>query len=96
MNNIYKQILIGTVLGLVVSAIGAVLYVTIMFPKQSIENVFVKLFESGLITKVITLGTLPNVLVFHLLIKRNQIYKARGVLMAVVLLALFFAFLKIA
>lgn len=96
MNNIYKQILIGTVLGLVVSAIGAVLYITIMFPKQSIENVFVKLFESGLITKVITLGTLPNVLVFHLLIKRNQIYKARGVLMAVVLLALFFAFLKIA
>ncbi len=94
MNNIKKDILIGALVGLAVCLLGSVLYILIMFPQYSLQSAFTKLKHSGLLSKVITLGTLPNVLIFHLFIKRNQVYKARGVLMAVVVLAVVFAILK--
>jgi len=94
MNKITKNILLGLLLGIAVSVFGAVLYVMFMFNEQNLNQAFRKLFYSGLITKVIALGTLPNALVFHFLVKQNKIYIARGVLMAVVVLALVFAVLK--
>ncbi len=90
-----KDILIGFLVGLIVCAFGSILYVLVMFSQYKIEAAFEMLQGSGLLPKVITLGTLPNVLIFHLFIKKHQVYKARGVLMAVVLLAVVFAILKI-
>lgn len=95
MNKIAKDILIGFLLAVLVSAIGSVLYISIVFPKRELQDTFAKLYEAELLTKVIALGTLPNAFVFQFFIKRNQIYKARGVLLAVLLVALTFAYLKL-
>lgn len=94
MNKITKETLQGALLGLIVCALGAVLYALVMFSEKSLEATFNMLYHNGLLPKVITLGTLPNVLVFHLLIRQNKMYKARGVLLAVVVLAVMFAILK--
>lgn len=94
MNSIVKQVLAGTILGLMVSAIGSFVFVLVLLPNNPLQDTFSKLLTSGLLTKVITLGSLPNALVFHLLIKNKRDYIARGVLMAVILLAVLFAILK--
>lgn len=93
-NSIGKNVLIGLLVGLIVCLIGSTLYVMVMFSQYSIAGAYKMLYHSGLLPKVITLGTLPNVLVFHLFVKNNQVYRARGVLMAVVALAVIFAMLK--
>ncbi|MGY5354418.1 hypothetical protein [Wenyingzhuangia sp. IMCC45467] len=95
MNSIVKQVLAGTVLGLLVSTLGSFIFVLILLPTNDLQDTFNKLLTSGLLTKIITLGTLPNAIVFHLLIKSKRDYMARGVLMAVILLAVLFAILKI-
>lgn len=95
MSSIVKQVLLGTLLGLIVSVIGSFVVVCILLPTTNLENVFIDLLKSGVITKIITLGTLPNVIVFHLLIKNSKDYYARGVLMAVFILAIAFAILKL-
>lgn len=94
MNNKAKQVFAGFLLGLMVSAIGSFVFVMILLPKYSFEKLFFGLVESGLLTKVITLGTLPNAIVFHLLIKKKRDYIAKGVLSVVVSMAVFFAVLK--
>ena len=95
MNNLVKKVLAGTILGLTVSAIGSLFFIFILLRVDDLQDTLGKVFESGLFTKIITLGTLPNAFVFHLLIKNNRIYIARGVLMAVFILAILFAILKI-
>lgn len=94
MDNIKKDILVGALVGLIVGFLGATLYIVVMFPGASVIENYKRLYNSGLLSKVITLGTLPNVLVFHLFVKRNLVYKARGVLLAVIILAVLFAILK--
>lgn len=94
MSNLYKKILLGFVLALLVSCLGSVLFVWILLPKE--EGDYTKLYQTDLLTKVIALGTLPNVLIFHWFLKKNQIYKARGILLAVIVVALTFAYLKFA
>lgn len=94
MDKLKKDILTGALVGLIVCLLGTTAYILVMFSDIKITEAYENLYYSGLLPKVITLGTLPNVLVFHLFVKRNEVYKARGVLMAVVLLAIVFAVLK--
>lgn len=94
MDKMKKDMLVGAIVGLLVCLLGSVAYVLVMFPDYRLEGAFYMLRTNGLLPKVITLGTLPNVLVFHLFIRNNHVYKARGVLMAVLLLTVAFAVLK--
>ena len=94
MNSIVKKVLAGFILGLLVSVIGSFLFVLILLPSSNLQDTFHKLLTSGLLTKIMALGALPNAVVFHLLIKNNRDYIARGVLMAVMLLAILFVILK--
>ncbi|NJB83801.1 hypothetical protein [Wenyingzhuangia aestuarii] len=90
MNNIQKDVLLGALLGLIVCFLGTVIYIVIVLPIHSISETFAVLVRENLLTKVITLGALPNGLLFQFFIKKNQLYKARGVLMSVILIAVFF------
>lgn len=92
MNSFYLKILMGFVLALLVTCLGTALFAC-FFVSQG-EGDYTRLYERELLTKVIALGTLPNVLIFHRLLNKNQIYKARGILLAVILVALTFAYLK--
>ncbi|MGY6647226.1 hypothetical protein [Wenyingzhuangia sp. IMCC45574] len=91
----YKDILIGFALAVLISMVGSILYIKAVLPANELQETIAKLYQGGLVTKVIALGTIPNVFVFQFLIKRNQIYKARGILLAVLLVALAFAYVKL-
>lgn len=92
MNSFTQKILIGLLFALLISCTGSFLFIWMLMPKEEVS--YAKLYEMDLLTKVIALGTLPNVLLFHWFLRKNQIYKARGVLLAVLLVALTFAYLK--
>lgn len=94
MNSIVKKVMAGLILGLTVSGLGSLLFVLILLPSDNLQDTFQKLLISGLLTKIMALGALPNAIVFHLLIKNKRDYIARGVLMAVLLLAIVFVILK--
>lgn len=94
MNKVVKDLLIGFLLAVLISILGSILYISIVFPKRELQETFAKLYEAELLTKVVSLGTLPSAFVFQFFIKRNQIYKARGVLLAVLSIALSIAYLK--
>lgn len=94
MTNFYLKILTGFVLAILVTCIGTVLFAWLLVSIG--EGDYSKLYQRELLTKVIALGTLPNVLIFHWFLKKNQIYKARGILLAVIVVALTFAYLKFA
>ncbi|NIJ46115.1 hypothetical protein FHR24_002593 [Wenyingzhuangia heitensis] len=90
MNNIQKDVLLGTLLGFFVCFIGTIFYVVIALPVSSVLDLFSVLVKEHLLFKVITLGALPNIFVFQYFIKKNKLYEARGVLMSVILIAIFF------
>ncbi|WP_010134902.1 hypothetical protein [Ochrovirga pacifica] len=90
-----KQTSIGFIVALCVCVLGVLFYVLVFLPKGEISHIFATLYKNKLLTKVISLGAIPNVLLFHWFLKKHQIYHARGVLIAMMLLALFFVFLKL-
>ncbi|MBL4887124.1 MAG: hypothetical protein JKZ03_01400 [Flavobacteriaceae bacterium] len=87
---IKKEILKGFVIGLLSSGIGLIMCV---FAIASIKNldfsqVFTLYFEAGNLWMLMSLGALPNLGVFFLFIKQNNDYRARGVVMITMLIAI--------
>lgn len=81
-------------MALIIAVIGAVLCTFALMPKAPLQENIERLFETGMITKVLALGALPNAFVFHLLIKKNQFYMARGVVMGVFVITIGFIIYK--
>ena len=65
------------------------------FSIYSLEETIQIVKEGQLFGKLITLSALPNVIVFFIFIKKNQDYRARGVLLALFLMALVIGFLQL-
>mgnify|MGYP003112829773 FL=1 len=82
-----KQILIGFAIGLLSNITGTYLYI-FFFSKHSLETTLKDAVENDLIGSLIALGAILNLVVFFLLLKKNQFYRARGVVLATVLAAL--------
>lgn len=82
-----KQILIGFAIGLLANLTGTYLYI-FFFSKHSLETTLKDAVENDLIGSLIALGAILNLVVFFLLLKKNQFYRARGVVLATVLAAL--------
>lgn len=88
-----KHILIGFILSILVTIAGSYLYLEYGF-----ENGFEKSWELMLETKnqgsILSLGAIPNLLLFFVFLKRKEDFKARGVLIGVILIALVVVGLK--
>ncbi|PID68684.1 MAG: hypothetical protein CSA39_00330 [Flavobacteriales bacterium] len=83
-----KQILIGFLVGLFATAAGFYLYVE--FVLQGTFSQAVKVIkDESLLGQVLGLAAIPNLFVFFVFIKKRQDYRARGVLLATILVALF-------
>lgn len=82
-----KQILIGFAIGIGANIMGTILYV-LLFSEYDIQTTLNLSLANNFFGKLITLGAVLNLIVFFFFIRRNQIYKARGVLMATILSAL--------
>lgn len=82
-----KLILIGFITGIAANAVGTILYI-LLFSEYDIPTTFRLSLANNFFGKLITLGAILNLVVFFFFIRKNQNYKARGVLMATVFAAI--------
>ena len=84
-----KEILIGIIVGFVANLAGLVLAIIFLHENPSIIEVIIKSFDEGILSKLISLGAIMNLFVFLVFIKKKQDYRARGVLITTIIMALF-------
>ncbi|MDA9247229.1 hypothetical protein N9P25_02790 [Flavobacteriaceae bacterium] len=85
-----KQIIIGFLTGIIANATGVGMCVVIIsFLKgTSVSEVFDFYLNSGNAWAVLTLGALPNLVLFFGFLKFDRDYRARGVVMATFITAI--------
>ena len=79
---------VGLVIGLLVPVIALLIYNRIVFEAFSPQQFLQNMMEKGKLSAVISLGVLPNLLVFFIFIWLDYLYSARGVLAATLVYAL--------
>tara|TARA_R110002050_G_scaffold46689_3_gene109701 strand:+ start:48 stop:335 length:288 start_codon:yes stop_codon:yes gene_type:complete len=82
-----KEIIIGFAIGLAANLAGTYLYIYI-FSKHSLETTLRDAAANDLLGSLIALGAILNLIVFFVFLKKNQINRARGVVLATVLAAI--------
>ena len=85
---IEKEIIIGLITGFIANISGLVLAILFLNDNPSIIEVVVKSFEERLLSKLISLGAIMNLFVFFVYIKKRQENRAKGVLMATIIIAI--------
>jgi hypothetical protein len=83
MNN--KNILIGFGVGLIATVFGLVFAIQIFGTSDDWGIVIEQAITEGFLTKLMSIGALLNLGAFFLFIKKNQDQRAKGVLIATVL-----------
>ncbi|KRD10997.1 hypothetical protein ASE21_04545 [Flavobacterium sp. Root901] len=82
-----KEIIIGFMVGIFTSLLGSYLFIT-FFTKFDFSNGIQTIRKMGYLGKVITIGTVLDLAVFLILLNRNKEMMARGVILAVIVLAI--------
>jgi hypothetical protein len=82
-----KDLFIGFIIGIFTALFGSYLFVT-FFTRFDISTGIQTIKQQGYMGKVITIGTVLDLAVFWLLLKRNEEMKARGIILAVIVLAI--------
>jgi|TARA_Y100000758_G_C15898557_1_gene366867 cytochrome bd-type quinol oxidase subunit 1 len=83
-----KEIIIGLITGFIANISGLVLAILFLNDNPSIIEIVVKSFEERLLSKLISLGAIMNLFVFFVYIKKRQENRAKGVLMATIIIAI--------
>ena len=83
-----KEIIIGLITGFVANISGLVLAILFLNDNPSIIEIVVKSFEERLLSKLISLGAIMNLFVFFVYIKKRQENRAKGVLIATIIIAI--------
>jgi hypothetical protein len=91
---IVTKILTGFFIGIISNLVGMFLCIWI-FADVDFEVAFRNALQDEYIGKLIALGAALNFLPFFVFLKRNQIYHARGVLLATFLTAIIIAIFQI-
>lgn len=82
-----KEIVIGFLIGIFANITGVILY-TYFFIEYELDAAIRIAIENGTIGNIIALGAILNLIAFFILIKKRQMLRAKGVLMATILAAL--------
>jgi hypothetical protein len=82
-----KEIIIGFLIGIFANITGVILY-TYFFIEYELDAAIRFAIENGTIGNIIALGAILNLFAFFILIKKRQMLRAKGVLMATILAAL--------
>ena len=82
-----KEVLIGLTIGLLANMACTYLYI-FFFSELSLESTLQAALENDFLGSLIALGAILNLIVFFILLKKNQFYRARGVVLATVIAAL--------
>lgn len=84
-----KDIFIGMFVGLIANGIGLFLAATLLGKGDDFTTVIKAAAQEGFLGKLISLGAILNLLAFFVFIKKRQDYRARGVLLITVFIAVF-------
>ena len=87
MGTIKKEVLVGLLIGLFANVTGSYLYIYI-FSDYGFEETVKNALIQDVFGNIIALGAILNLFVFFLFLKKDQFYKARGVLLATVVAAI--------
>tara|TARA_B110000091_G_scaffold47988_1_gene52586 strand:+ start:914 stop:1201 length:288 start_codon:yes stop_codon:yes gene_type:complete len=93
LGTIKKDILIGVLISVFATAAGIFLYLE-YFSKFSFNETLKMINQGDLYGKVLSLAAVPNLFVFFIFIKKKQDQRAKGVLLATILIALTTLILK--
>ena len=86
---IKKDIFIGILVGLIANAIGLFLASTLLGKDDDFTTVIKAASNEGFLGKLISLGAILNLVAFFIFIRKKQDYRARGVLLITVFIAVF-------
>lgn len=86
------QMLVGFLIGVVATIIGSIIYLEV-FTHYSLFANFEIILKSKNLGRIIAIGSLLNLAVFTLLVKYRQDLKARGSVLAIIVLTLITLFL---
>ncbi|MRT16943.1 hypothetical protein F3C99_08240 [Vitellibacter sp. q18] len=89
----FKEIIIGASIGLAANLAGTYLYI-FFFSDLSLESTLKAAIANDFFGSLIALGAILNLAVFFIFLKKNQYYRARGVVLATVIAALCILILK--
>lgn len=90
----FKEIFIGFTVGILANGFGVLGYI-LLFSPYRIETSLKLAIETGQLGGVVGLGALLNLAAFFRFLKIKREARARGVLLATILAALFILFLKL-
>ena len=93
MGSIKKEVLIGFITGLAANIIGSYLY-SYFFSDYNFEETIKLARTQGVLGNIIALGAILNLVVFFIFLKKNQFYRARGVVLATVFSAIIILIIK--
>ncbi len=82
-----KKILTGFILSILATLAGTYLYMEFVM-KDGFEAAWQWMIQTGNQDEILPLGALPNLLLFYVFMRRKEYYKARGVVLGVLLVAL--------
>ena len=82
-----KDLLIGFIIGIITSSLGSYLFITFFTDFDFMSGIH-SMKSEGKLGKLITLGSILDLLVFAILLKLNKEMMARGVVLAVICIAI--------
>ena len=91
--NIKKDIVIGILIGLICNLAGIYFYVA-LFTKYDLFNAINYAYRDDFLGGLIAIGAAANFIPFFVFLKKDQIYRARGVLILTIVMALVILLLK--
>ena len=84
---IKKEVFIGFAVGLIANVIGLVIAILLFGHGEHIETALRASISQGFFGKLVSIGAILNLIAFFLFIKLKRDYRARGVILATVLVA---------
>ncbi|WP_136480067.1 hypothetical protein [Cognatitamlana onchidii] len=84
-----KEIVKGMLVGLIANTIGLFFAANILGQGDDFTNVIKAAASEGFLGKLISLGAILNLIAFFIFIRRKEDYRARGVLLITVFIAVF-------
>ncbi len=89
-----KEIGIGFLVGILATSFGFFVFMEFVV-NMDFKEIFSFLFEKKLFGKLLGLAALPNLFVFFIFLKKNQDYRAKGVILESFLVALLVLFAQL-
>ncbi|QKJ65097.1 hypothetical protein HQN62_00100 [Flavobacterium sp. M31R6] len=86
------DLLIGFLIGILASLLGMFLYITLVVHSDFMAGIQ-SMKNEGHLGKIVTLGSIMDLIAFGILLKMNKEIMARGVVLAVIMLTIVTLFL---